>query len=146
MPSMGLPFICCVGSQYQSVAPTTTVMATETSENCIGRVDFWRAKNGGVNTFASTKAGTPQANWRSTSAVRWASALVKAPRVTVASMMKNGMISSATAAGSVKAMERPMPSSMVRAAPSWSFSAKWRDRRGTSARPTATPMRPSGSW
>ena len=45
-------------------------MPTDTSENCIGRLDFWRAKKGGVNTLASTKAGTPQANWRSTSAVR----------------------------------------------------------------------------
>jgi hypothetical protein len=49
-----------------------------------------------VNTLANTNAGTPQANCFSTVAVRSASSLVKAPRVTVASTMKNGATSSAT--------------------------------------------------
>ena len=56
------------------------------------------------------------------------------------------MTNRATPAGRAKARARPSPSSIVRRPPSWSPETKARVRRGTRARPSATPTRPSGSW
>ena len=104
-----------------------------------------RAKKGGASTFTSTNAGKPAENATSAAAVARVACAVNSPRSNSTWMMGCAQSASATAAGTDSKSTNSMPRFRLCIAPLSSPAPTWRDSRGSSAVPTATPTTPSGS-